>query len=36
VSGPSGTASFELSELARFLRVLSGLCVQAARAATSL
>jgi len=32
----SGTESFELSELARFLRVLSGLYEQAARAATSL
>ena len=31
-----GTESFELSELARFLRVLSGLYEQAARAATSL
>ena len=32
----SGTEGFELSELARFLRVLSGLYEQAARAATSL
>ncbi|TFW06786.1 transcriptional regulator [Oxalobacteraceae bacterium OM1] len=32
----TGTESFELSELARFLRVLSGLYDQAARAATSL
>jgi predicted MarR family transcription regulator len=31
-----GTESFELSELARFLRVLSGLYEQAARAAASL
>ena len=31
-----GTESFELAELARFLRVLSGLYDQAARAATSL
>lgn len=38
VSGLSGdgTESYELSELARFLRVLSGLYDQAARAATSL
>jgi predicted MarR family transcription regulator len=32
----SGTEGFELSVLARFLRVLSGLYEQAARAATSL
>jgi predicted MarR family transcription regulator len=31
-----GTESFELSELARFLRILSGLYDQAARAATSM
>ena len=31
-----GTESFELSELARFLRILSGLYEQAARSATSL
>jgi predicted MarR family transcription regulator len=38
VSGLSGdgTESFELSELARFLRILSGLYDQAARAATSM
>jgi predicted MarR family transcription regulator len=38
VSGLSGdgTESFELSELARFLRILSGLYEQAARSATSL
>jgi predicted MarR family transcription regulator len=32
----NGAESFELSELARFLRVLSGLYEQAARSATSL
>jgi predicted MarR family transcription regulator len=31
-----GTESFELSELARFLRILSGLYDQAARSATSM